>query len=251
MAGSASGGDACVLLRADLHGGALDAPSVQCDRAHPTGSLAHCVIVGQEVRSDGTGQEVPLALLLGDSGVQPRELGVTLSGQLTASSPDRRLFLGQAIDLTLRRLQGLHGGQLGLLQHGLTPSELVDLTLDSRQVPGACPARGQALAQHPGTAHHLADLVLAACGLLLGLAQAGVSDHGLALVGLQPLHRRLDAGEHGQVPALVPEPRQGRVQCLELDEQPLLGKWCARHVGGPSGGGALRRPCSVSGSRRR
>ena len=108
-------------------------------------------------------------------------------------------------------------------------AELVDLPLDGGEVTGRTGTGVEALAQHLGAAHHLPDLVLAAGGLLLGLVEGGLSLDGCALVDLEALDDRLDAGEDRKVLALVTQPCQVRVEVLEVDEKALLGDGGAGH----------------------
>ena len=213
----------------ELDRAALEAVPAEGEDAESPGGGAHGVVVGEQGGGDGAGELVapgPQALGLL---VDPRELGIALGGQLPARGSDGLLLGGEPVGFGLGRLQGLHGGDLGVLEDGLAPSELVDLPLDGGEVPGGVAPGGQALAQGGGSADDLPDLVLGVGGALLGLGQGGGGEQGGALVVLEAGDSRLDAGQNGQGAALVREPGECGVDVLQVDEESLLGDGGAGH----------------------
>ena len=179
--------DARQLLGADLNSAALNGPSPQGDRTETPGGGSDSLVVSQEGRFNRSGQVCPLVLqgldLLIDSG----ELGVACGGELTSGRADLILLPAEALRLLSGRVKSLHGGNLSLLQGGLALTELVDLALDGGQVAGGAAAGVETLAQDLGTAHYLADLVLAAGCLRLGLTEGGIGLNSGPFVGLEVL----------------------------------------------------------------
>mgnify|MGYP001690865737 CR=1 FL=1 len=83
--------------------------------------------------------------------------------------------------------------------------------------------------QHLGTADDLADLVLTAGCLRLGLADSGVGSNRRPFIRPKTFNNRLDATENRKVLALVTQPCQAGVKVLEVDEKALLGDGDACH----------------------
>ena len=219
----------------------------------PGGGPDRVVLVEQR-QVDGSGQFGALAIEPVDLGVDAGEGGVALGRQLAPGAADLALLGGEIAHLPLSALKGLDGGELGVLEHRPASAELVELPLDGGQVPGVGRARRQALAQDGGAPRDLVDLVLAARGPLPGLGERPVCEGGRAPVGLEALDGVLDAGQDGQVLALVSQTGESGVEALEVDEQSLLAEGGARHGCGPSllaevwSSAGVRSRCSDAGS---
>ena len=131
---------------------------------------------------------------------------------------------GQLGDALLRGLAALHDLQDDVLQVALALGERGDLALEVLQVLGRGDGTGvEALLVAGGALAHLVDVLLG-----LGLLAGGVALLGLrgdqqvaqlGEVGAEPL----ELGVLGQVPALVVELRETRVECLDFEESDLVG----------------------------
>ena len=191
-------GDPRVLHGADLDRGALEPAAVEGDGPQAPGGGPDRVVLVEQRQVDGSGQLGALTIEPLDLGVDAGEGGVALGRQLAPGAADLALLGGETARLLLSALEGLDGGELGVLEHRPASAELVELPLDGGQVPGVGRARRQALAQDGGAPRDLVDLVLAARGPLPGLGERPVGEGGLAPVGLEALDGVLDAEQDGQ-----------------------------------------------------
>ncbi len=203
---------------------ALALALVEAGRADAALLLAELVVQLEEVRRDGSGDDLAL---LDDGGgllVEAGLRGVPAGGGVVDLGLDGPGALGQLGDALLGGLAALHDLQDDLLQVALALGERGDLALEVLQVlRGGDGAGVEPLLVAGGALADLVDVLLG-LGLLAGaVALLGLrGDEQVAQLG-EVLGQRLDLRVLRQRLALVGELLEADVQGLDVEEADLVG----------------------------